>query len=295
VEPVSIDRLQNQIRKRKNPSMLVFSLDKNVIPPRYLEASQTIPKAFEAYAKELLSALADTVPAVRFVFGTFALYGGEGLTVLAGLTALARKLGYYVVLDGPEMLSAKDAELIADCLLSEDCRWKSDGVLVSPYIGSDGLKPLADVCKASDKDLFVALRTGNRSASELQDLLTGSRLVYTAAADMAKRLGEGNLGRCGYSKIAGMCAATSADCLRTLRSKYPQMFLVADSLDYSNTNAKICALAFDKLGHGAVVCAGSLITAAWKEETGFAVEPIASAVQAAERMKKNLSRYVSVL
>jgi microcompartment protein CcmK/EutM len=63
------------------------------------------------------------------------------------------------------------------------------------------------------------------------------------------------------------------------------MFLLVDGSDYSGANAKNCSAAFDKLGHGAVVCAGSSITAAWQEEHSAQVDAVTSAVQAAEREK----------
>jgi hypothetical protein len=66
-----------------------------------------------------------------------------------------------------------------------------------------------------------------------------------------------------------------------------------DGYDYPNANAKNCGFGFDNLGHGAAACAGVSILGAWREENPE--DPIAAAVQAAERMKKNLTRYVSVL
>ena len=145
----------------------------------------------------------------------------------------------------------------------------------------------------NDKDLFLLLRTANKSAQELQDLLTGSRLVYIAAADIAKRVGQPLVGRSGFSRVAGFGPATSTDSLQALRSKYPELFLLVDGYDYTGANAKNCSTAFDKLGHGAIVCAGQSVVAAWKEEAD--ADCLAAASSAAERMKKNLTRYIAIL
>ena len=139
------------------------------------------------------------------------------------------------------------------------------------------------------------LRTANKSAAELQDLLTGSRLVHMAAADIANRLGEPLVGRSGYSQIAGIGPASVADVLKKLRTRYKSLFLLVDGYDYANANAKNCSFAFDALGHGAIVCAGSGITAAWNGDETDGTEYVSCAVQAAERMKKNLTRYVTIL
>ncbi len=292
---MSVDKLQNGIRKLKNPSMVEFSFDKTQIPPEFVETANGVYDAYCRYVKSLLDALNGLVPAVRFSFGSFAVAGTEGMESLKELLAYAEERGFYVLLDVPEIYSAHDAALLAETFLNVHTIWEFDALVLSCYIGSDAVKPFADRLKEIDKDLFLLLRTGNKSASELQDLLTGSRLVYTAAADMAKRLGEGFVDRCGYSRIAGVGPGTSTDSLRTLRSKYPALFLLVDGYDNSGSNAKNCSLAFDKLGHGAVACAGSSIVAAWKEENADNADAVAHAVQAAERMKKNLSRYVTVL
>lgn len=291
---MSIDKLQSQIRKLKNPSVICFVLDQTQIPVQYLRAYPSAPQAYCVYGKALLTALKGIVPAVRFGFGSFALNGQAGLACLQELLTFANENGFYIILDGPELLSGREAMLAADTFFDQACLWKFDALLISGYIGSDAVKPFAAKLKTTDKALFAAVRTGNKSAPELQDLLTGSRLVYTAAADMVRRMGENLICKCGYSKIGAVGAATSTDSLRTLRGKYPTVFLLIDGYDYSGANAKNCSAGFDKLGHGAVVCAGTSVISAWQEDNAEA-EPVEAAVQAAERMRKNLTRYVTVL
>ena len=46
---------------------------------------------------------------------------------------------------------------------------------------------------------------------------------------------------------------------------------------------------------GAVVCAGETITCAWKQAQSDGGDFLEQAVAAAERMKKNLTRYVTIL
>lgn len=289
---MSINKLQNGIRKLKNPLAVVFTADRNSIPAKYLENGESTSVAFDAYAQDLLLELKGIVPAVRFGFGSFAMLGAEGLTALANLLAFAKKQEYYVILDAPEMLSPQDAVLTAEAFMGEDSIWPCDGLVISPYIGSDGIKPFLDKMKESDRDLFVAMRTGNRSASEIQELMAGGRLVYAAAADSAYRLGEGLVDRSGFSRVAGMGAASSAESLRNLRTKYPRLFILIDGYDYTGTNAKNCSFAFDKLGHGAIACAGAGILGAWKELDG---DPVEVAISEIERMRKNLTRYITIL
>ena len=87
--------------------------------------------------------------------------------------------------------------------------------------------------------------------------------------------------------------ASNANSLKTLRGKYKSLFLLLDGYDYPNANAKNCSFAFDALGHGAAACAGVSIAGAW--QTTEEEDPLAAALEAAERMRKNLTRYITVL
>ena len=74
------------------------------------------------------------------------------------------------------------------------------------------------------------------------------------------------------------------------------MFLLVDGLDYPSGNAKNCSFAFDRFGYGAAICVGPSVTAAWKDvENADAVDYVKHAVQAAERIRKNVLRYITIL
>ncbi len=291
---MSIDLLQDKIRKRKNPSVIDFSIQWSCLPPHLTEQEGSRLKAYGRFCRELMDTLKETVPAVRFSFDAFALLGGEGIGLLQQLLKEAGEMGYYVILDGPQILSPWAADRAAEALLASE-EYVCDGLLISPYIGSDSMKPFLPLCKDQEKDLFVVVRSPNKSALELQDLLTGSRHVYGAAAEIVNRFGEQILGKCGYSRICAAASAGSPDSLRNLRMKHNRMFLLVDGLDYPSGNAKNCSYAFDRFGHGAVVCAGPSVTAAWMEAESDGRNYAELALQAAERMKKNLTRYVTVL
>lgn len=290
---MSIDKLHEKIRKLKNPSMVDFSVGQDSIPAHILQQEADELTAYVRFCRELMQALKDTVPAVRFRFDTFALMGQQGLPALSSLLREAGELGYYVLLDGPGILTPWDAERTAKVLFGT-AQYPCDGLLISPYIGSDAVKPFLPYCK-DGKDLFIVVRSPNKSALELQDLLTGSRLVHTAAMDMVNRHGETIFGKCGYSRVNAAVSAGAANSIRTIRNAYKHTYLLVDGLDYPSGNHKNCSNAFDRYGYGAVVSAGPSITAAWKEAESDGSDYIEQAQQAAERMKKNLLRYVTIL
>jgi orotidine-5'-phosphate decarboxylase len=221
--------------------------------------------------------------------------GHDGLYQLSRTMQKAREDGYYVLLDAPEILSPAAAKMIADGVLGAESCYPCDGMVISGYLGSDVIKPFLPFCKNGKKDVFVVARTANKSAPELQDLLAGSRLVHIAAADHVNRYGADTSGKFGYTRVGVLASASYAEGLRMLRSKYPKLFLLLDGYDYPNANAKNCSFAFDKFGHGAAACAGTSITCAWKQTESDGHDYLEQAVAAAERMKKNLTRYIAVL
>lgn len=286
---MSVDTLQEKIRKTKNPTMLELCPVLGDLPPRFAPTAE----GYAQYCRELLTALKDTVPAVRVSFGGFALLGAAGMEALSNVLSFAKKQGFYVALDAPELLSVKSAALTAEALLGKDTSYPCDGLIIGGYLGSDVIKPFLSYCVEGKKDVFVVVRTSNKSAPELQDLLSGGRLVHGAAADHVNRYGTDTAGKFGYTRVGILAAASAASSLKDLRGKYPRLFMVLDGADYPNANAKNCAAAFDKFGHGAVAVVGSSVTAAWKQEENS--DDLEAALAAANRMKRNLTRYITVL
>ena len=292
---MSIDVLQDKIRKLKNPSMVDLALSAADLPGVLLEQEGSAAKAYGRFCLEILENLKSVVPAIRVSFTAFALMGPEGLEQLSDVLKVAKNQGYYVALEAPYILSPMMAQATADAVFGEEALYPCDGLILSAYPGSDVIKPFLPYVKDGMKDIFPVVRTSNKTAPEIQDLLTGSRLVHAAAADLINRFGGDNAGKTGYSRVGILAGANSADSLKTLRTKYPRLFIMVDDMDYSGCNAKICGNAFDKLGHGAVVCAGPTVTMAWKLNEADAGEYLSQAKAAAERMKKNLIRYTTVL
>lgn len=286
---MSIDVLKNRIRKLRNPSALTIAPTPDMVPPSLAAAFGDPVETMGAYCLKVLEALKGQLPAVKVSFGAFALYGPGGLEQLKAVLDAAHKLGYYVILDWQRQEDEASAKAAAKLLLGG--MWKCDAVVLCGYAGSGSVKPYITEANREKKDVYVVLKTGGKSGSELQDLQTGGRTVYTAGADLLARWGDQALERCGYSRVAAVCAANHASSIRNLRMKYPKLFLLVDGLEAANANAKNASYAFDKMGYGALVCS-NLLTA-WIENPEN--DPIEEVAAAAQRMKRNVTAYVTVL
>ena len=129
----------------------------------------------------------------------------------------------------------------------------------------------------------------------MQDLLSGDRVIYTAMADLAMRWSEGLFGRSGYSQIGAVVGATHPDVLRELRRKYDQLFFLVPGYGAQGAGAKDAQYAFDRMGHGAALLAGRSILYAYQKQDGDGQDYQQAALAAAEKMKKQILSYITVM
>ena len=133
---MSVDVLQERIRKMKNPTVVDLTLEVCDLPPQFSGAA-----GYGAFCRELLTALKGLVPAVRVGYTAFSLLGAEGMVELRGVLDAAAQMGYYVILDAPAMRSPSMARSVAAAVFGEEAQWPCDGLVLDGYLGSDILKP----------------------------------------------------------------------------------------------------------------------------------------------------------
>lgn len=307
---MSIDALQERIRKWKNPVMLGLDPYLPTLPPHivreaFAQHGQTLRGAAEAYARfctELLDTFQDTIPAVKLQSACFEALGADGIAVMQRLSAYASAQGYYVLIDSMRGDVGNVAEIYAQAMFgtvplgeTEQSLYACDALTVNGYLGSDGIKPFLPYCKRGGKNIFLLLKTSNRSSREVQDLLSGDRVVYTAMADLAMRWSTDLFGKGGYSEIGAVVGATFPQTLKLLREKYEHLFFLVPGYGAQGGTAKNVQFAFDRFGHGAIVAASRSILCAWQKAGSDGTDYLTHAAAAAEKMKKEIARYVTIL
>lgn len=306
---MSIDALQSKIRKMKNPTMVCICPYYDQIPA-YLrenaraEFGDTLRAAAEAclaFSCGILDVLADIVPAVSVETACFTALGADGTTAMQQVLNYATQKGYYVLLDAMRCDIAPNAELLAQSCFGliqvGDYGYRPyvcDGVLLSSYLGSDAVKPFTRFC-AEGRNVFLLAHSSNKSAREVQDLLSGDRVVYQVMADLAMRWSLDQFGKNGYSEIGIAAAATNPAVLRTLREKYDRLFFLVPGYGTQGGNARDVQYAFDKLGHGAAIMAGRSVLYAWQRQDDGADHYQQYAREAALKMREQILGYISVL
>ena len=171
---MSIDVLQERIRKLKNPVMVGLDPYLPILPPHIVseafeEHGQTLHGAAEAYYRfctELLDALAEIVPAVKLQSACFEALGAEGIAQMQRISKYAKQRGYYVLIDSMRGDVGGVAEIYAQAMFGsvsvgeKDYRlYDCDALTLNPYLGSDGVKPFLPYCKHDGKNIFLLLKT----------------------------------------------------------------------------------------------------------------------------------------
>ncbi len=292
---MSIDTLQLKMKKLNNTLMVDFSAEPGMFPPEILEEHKDICDACWKFGSMLLAGLKGEAAAIRFSLMNFLLLGDNGPAVLSRLGKQASSLGFYTLLDACGVSTPSSARYAADRIWGEKSSFPCDGMMISGYFGSELISPFVPYCENQMKDLFVVVRSYNKSASEIQDLLAGSRTVHMAAADYVNRFGGNTVGKYGFSRIGIVASATAGDSVKMLRAKYPKLFMIVDGFGLPGSNAKNASYGFNRLGHGAIVCAGSSVTCAWREEEYKELDFVQASVEAVRKAQKKIGRYVTVL
>lgn len=307
---MSIDVLQERIRKLKCPIMVGLDpylpiLPRHIVRDAFDEYGQTLRGAAEAYYRfctELLDRLSPIVPAVKLQSACFEALGADGINQMQRISKYAKELGYYVLMDSMRGDVGSVAEIYAQAVFGSvsvgetACQlYSCDGLTVNGYLGSDGIKPFLPYCKHDGKNVFILLKTSNKSSREVQDLLSGDRVVYTAMADLAMRWGSDLFGKNGYSEIGAVVGATFPQTMKLLREKYDRLFFVVPGYGAQGGTAKNVQFAFDRFGHGAIVSASRSIICAWQKDGGDGENYLDCAEEAALKMKADIGKYVVIL
>jgi len=131
------------------------------------------------YYSEVIDALLDEkqIAAIKPNYAYFAQYGFDGLKALKSIISNYRNKT-FVIFDGKRGDIGKSSEAYANEAYGF---WNADAITVSPYMGSDSVKPFL----RDDKLVYVLCRTTNEGAEDFQELKIGKEFLYEKIAKKA--------------------------------------------------------------------------------------------------------------
>ncbi len=301
---MAFDRLIDNIIEKQNPTVAGLDPKLDYVPAsikdacfaQYGKTLEGAAAALLAFNKAIIDQIYDIVPAVKPQAAYYEMYGWQGVKALAETIAYARKKGMFVITDGKRNDIGTTMEAYATAHLgTTDVAGESidafgaDALTVNGYLGTDGIKPLVQICKEKDKGIFVLVKTSNPSSGELQDMtLTNGASVYEQMGSMCERWGEELGGKYGYSGVGAVVGATYPEQLKEMREKAPHTFFLVPGYGAQGGGANDAKNAFDKNGLGAIINSSRGIMCAWKKQ-GLTEEDFAAAARAeALRMKEDI-------
>lgn len=280
------DRLIAAIQKKGSP--ICVGLDPRMAQiPKFLCAGKSVADAIVAFNKGIIDAVHDLVPVVKPQFAFYLEHGADGVLAFEETCKYAHEKGLLVIADAKCNDIGSTAEAYANAFLGEglfDC----DAVTVNPYLGWDGVKPFAEVCKKRGKGIFVLVKTSNPSSGDLQDRMTEDKLRnYEVMAHLLESWGADETGKSGYSSLGAVVGATFPEEAAKLRKLMPHTYFLVPGYGAQGGKAADVRVCFNKDGLGALINSGRDIIFAWEREgEGRLYSELARA--AVIKMKKEL-------
>ena len=212
---MAFDRLIEGIVKMQNPTVAGLDPKLDYVPASIKEScfekyGKTLEGAAAAlleFNKAIIDKIYDIVPAIKPQAAYYEMYGWQGVKALCETIAYAKSKGMFVITDGKRNDIGTTMEAYATAHLGttdvageEIDAFGADALTVNGYLGTDGIKPLAEICDKKDKGIFVLVKTSNPSSGELQDMkLENGSTVYAQMGSMCENWGESLMGKYGYS------------------------------------------------------------------------------------------------
>lgn len=179
-----LELLRSSAKERQ--SIVCFGLDPDLA--QMPESTSMLPREerMASYYSQIIDAALNekqSISALKPNYAYFAQYGWDGLRALKALIE-KYKGKLPIIFDGKRGDIGKSSEAYANEAFNF---WMADSLTVSPYMGSDSVKPFLERCK-DGRGVYVLLRTSNAGAADFQSLNldNGKQLFMEVAHKLAK-------------------------------------------------------------------------------------------------------------
>ncbi len=304
-----INKLMSKIEKMNSP--VVVGLDpmlsyipEHITKKAYAEFGETLEGAGEAiwqFNKGIIDTTYDIIPAVKPQIAMYEQFGIEGLKAFKKTVDYAKSKDLVVIGDikRGDIGSTSQAYAVGHVgTVTVGSKtyvpFDEDFVTVNPYLGTDGVKPFVDVCKETNKGIFVLVKTSNPSSGEFQDQLVDGRPLYELVGEQVAKWGEEHMGD-NYSYVGAVVGATYPEMGKVLRKIMPKTLILVPGYGAQGGKASDLAPYFNEDGLGAIVNSSRGIICAYKQEaySKFGAENYADASRAAvEFMIKDITENI---
>lgn len=298
------DRLMGKIDKKKSHVCVGLDPRLNRIPEeirekaveKYGHTLKAVAESFLEFNKGIIDAVKDYAPIVKPQMAFYEQYGHQGVKAFEKTVLYAKKQGLLVITDAKRNDIGSTAKAYADGHLGSPDFWegevlesKADSLTVTPYLGSDGIKPFVQSSLRYDKGIFTLVKTSNPSSGELQDLKTEEgELIYEKIAKLVAQWGEEVVGERGYSSIGAVVGATYPKEAKSLREIMKNNYFLVPGYGAQGGGAEDVLPCFNEDGYGAVVNSSRGIIFAYQNEE-YSADYQKAAKEAVQQMRDDIN------
>ena len=234
-------------------------------------------KAMLEFNKRIIDATYDLIPVYKIQSAFYEQYGEHGIRAIKETAEHIKKKGRLVIIDVKRNDIGSTSKAYANAYLGRvelcdgtmaESYFDADAITVNPYLGSDGILPFVEACKAHGKGIFVLVKTSNPSSSEFQNrVLAGSGTeLYKEVARMVDEWGSKLIGRSGYSSVGMVVGATYPKEARECREIAKNAIVLVPGYGAQGGTAKDVVANFNQDGFGAIIHSARGIILAYKSE-----------------------------
>jgi orotidine-5'-phosphate decarboxylase len=275
-----INKLTAKIKQTNAPicvgldPMLSF-VPKQILDRAYEEYGETLKGAAHAmwiYNKGIIDHIYDLIPAVKPQIAMYEQLGIEGLITYQKTIDYCQEKDLVVIADikrgdiGSTSSAYANGHLGKVRVGSQIYEpFHADFATVNPYLGTDGVKPFVDVCKAEKKGIFILVKTSNPSSGEFQDQKIDGVPLYEKVAQKVVEWGEDHMGD-EYSYVGAVVGATYPEMGKELRKIMKKNYILVPGYGAQGGKGKDLVHFFNEDGLGAIVNSSRGIIAAYQQE-----------------------------
>lgn len=299
------DKLVDRISELNNPTVVGLDPRLDKIPHAIKDAAvkeygkelEAVSAAIILFNTAIIDAIADIVPAVKLQLAFYEMYGHPGIFAYEQTAQYAEDAGMIVIGDGKRNDISSTAQAYAYGHLGEVdvfgepmVTLSVDALTVTPYLGTDGIKPFTDVCDKHGKGIFVLVRTSNDSSDEIQGQPIGDHLMDEHVATLVEGWGRELIGESGFSSVGAVVGATYPEEARRLRQLMPNQIFLVPGYGAQGGTAEDVKACFYENGTGAIVNSSRGIMFAYEKQARPENEFDSAARDAAIAMKEDLGK-----
>jgi len=266
--PHFADRLVEAIEAKRNPCVVGLDPKVESIPASLRQevtggsalTCQSAAELMRVFCREVIDIVAPRVPVVKIQEAFFERFGPLGYQAFADTVRHAKSKGLVVIADVKRGDIGSTAAAYAEGVVGaatvggvELFDLGADACTVNPYFGSDGVEPFLRESARHGRGVFILVRTTNPGAEQIQTLAIKGVPLFMRIGALVNDWGKDSVGKCGYSSVGAVVAATQPLDADKLRRLVPKAYFLVPGYGAQGATADEAAHAFDPRGRGAIV------------------------------------------